>query len=142
MRTDDTQARKIFNFPRPPAVVWEKQLDYCDDQLERVAQMPWQDIKPDDLWYYIHDLGAGGELQPEVFAYLFPVCMIYWRQTLLMNQACSVGNADLHEMIIRGRILERMGTPEQRKAICAFFIDSFLDKLDEERGFEFPGMET
>ena len=61
--------------------------------LHKLAQTPWEKIDFSDLWYYHHDL-AYVELQPELFAYLFPVCLMDWHMTLLQNVSCSHGDSE------------------------------------------------
>ena len=135
------RVRSIFGYPPPPKEVWEKQFDYCDDDLQRLAKTPWEEIDFSDLWYYHHDL-AYSDLQPEVFAYLFPVCLMDWHETLLQNTSCSHGDSEFHYGVHSGRIFEKMVTAEQYAEIVEFFRDSFLIRLDKERGFVYEGSKT
>src|SRR4051794_19956218 len=74
------RARAIFGDPRPPRTVWERQFDYCDADLRRLATTPYDRIDFADLWYYYHDL-AYVELQPDLFDYLFPACLVDWQRS-------------------------------------------------------------
>ena len=69
------RARAIFGYPDPPTEVTESQFDGFDDALRRLATTPYDEIDFSDLWYYHHDL-TYMELQPDLFAYLFPVCLM------------------------------------------------------------------
>ncbi len=133
-RISSEQARAIFGYPSPPAHVTEQQFDDFNDQLYALSQTPWERITPHDLWYYLHDL-AYVELQPDLFAYLFPVCLNFWYSSLMRSQDCAQGDAEFHHSLLHGRILEQMVTPAQRDLIFTFFHDGFLDRLDQERGF-------
>lgn len=135
------RARGIFDDPRPPATVWERQFDHGDDALRRLARTPYDRVDFGDLWYYYHDL-AYVELQPDLLDYLFPVCLMDWHTTLANNEACAHGDAEFHRGLLRGKILETMVTPERRAAIFEFFRDSFLARLDAERGFVYAGSKT
>src|SRR4051794_22635962 len=106
-RISTDQARAIFGYPAPPSEVRESQFDGFDDDLRRVAQTPWDQIQDGDLWYYLHDL-AYMELQPDLFAYLFPVCLNFWYQTLLRSTAAAVGDAEFHYALHHGQVLEKM----------------------------------
>ena len=128
------RAAAIFGNPKPPKTVWEKQFDYNDDDLQRIARTPYEQFDFKDLWYYYHDL-AYSKLQPDLFAYLFPVCLMHWHVTLQRNRGCGQGDADFHYGLRQGDILRQMLTPEQRLAVYQFFRDSFLERLDIERGF-------
>lgn len=133
-RISSEQARAIFGNPSPPAHVTERQFDDFDDQLYALSQTPWERITPSDLWYYLHDL-AYVELQADLFAYLFPVCLNFWYSSLMRSQDCAQGDSEFHYSLWHGRILEKMVTPAQRDLIFTFFHDGFLDRLDQERGF-------
>ena len=132
------RARRIFGDAAPPEKVTQRQFDGFDDVLERLAQTPQERIDFGDLWYYHHDL-AYQELQPELFAYLMPVCLMDWHFSLQNNDAASHGDSELHYGLVKGRILERMVTAEQRELIFEFFRDSFLERIDRERGFDCKG---
>jgi hypothetical protein len=131
------RARAIFGDPTPPQRVWERQFDYCDDELKRLAKTPYERIDFSDLWYYHHDL-AYVELQPDLFAYLFPVCLMDWHRSLAQNEACSHGDSEFHYGVRRGKVFEKMLTANQRTLVYEFFRDSFLDRLDAQRGFLRP----
>lgn len=133
--------RTLFGNPRPPEHVWERQFDHFDDELRQLCKTPWTQIDISDLWFYYHDL-AYVELQPEVFEYLFPVCLMAWHATLMNNVACSSGDAEFHFAVHHGRVLETMMTPDRREAVYEFFRDSFLLRLDQERGFAYQGSRT
>ena len=135
------RARAIFHHPTPPRIIHEQQFDYFQDALERLARTPYDKIDFNDLWYYHHDL-AYVELQPDLFAYLFPVCLMDWHQTLMNNQPCSHGDSEFHYGLYRGQVIEKMVSLEQRQAIYDFFRDSFLMRLHAERGFVYTGMKT
>lgn len=135
------RARGIFGNPKPPQRIWERQFDYDDEALHRIARTPYDEIDFSDLWYYHHDL-AYVELQPDLFAYLFPVCLMDWHQTLMQNEACSHGDSEFHYGVWQGNVFEKMMTPEQREAVFEFFRDSFLIRLDAERGFVYSGSKT
>lgn len=133
--------RRIFNYPKSPANVWERQFDDCDEELARLAHTPWEELDFSDLWYYHHNL-AYVELQPELFTYLFPVCLMDWHETLLNNVSCSHGDSEFHYGVRQGRVFEKMLSSEQRTKIFEFFQDSFVTRLDQERGFVYQGSRT
>jgi hypothetical protein len=128
------RVRAIFDNPRPPQTVTERQFDYANEVLDQLARTPHTQIDFHDLWYYHHDL-ASVELQPDLFDYLFPACLMYWHVSLMLNKSCGGGDIEFHQAIQQGNILEKMVTPERRNLIYEFFRDSFLERLDAERGF-------
>lgn len=126
------RVRAIFDYPEPPQKVWQRQFDYNDDKLQELAQTPYEQIDFSDMWYYHHDL-AYVKLQPELFAYLFPVCLMDWHHTLQNNEPCSHGDSEFHYGIYQGNVFEEMLTSKQLNEITFFFRDSFLERLDSER---------
>lgn len=128
------RVRAIFGNPKPPQTVWERQFDYLDEGLRRIARTSYEKFDFGDLWYYFHDL-AYVELQPDLFAYLFPVCLMDWHNTLMKNECCSHGDSEFHRGVRGGDVFNKMVTQEQEAEIYAFFRDSFLCRLDLERGF-------
>ncbi len=132
------RARRIFGDAGPPRQVTQHQFDGFDDVLARLAKTPQQEIDFGDLWYYHHDL-AYQQLQPDLFAYMMPVCLMDWHLSLQANGAASHGDSELHYGLAKGKILERMVSPEQRERIFDFFRDSFLERIDQERGFDCRG---
>jgi hypothetical protein len=138
MPIDWQRARSIFDYPKPPHKVTERQFDYFDDELRKLATTPYGEIDFGDLWYYHHDL-AYVTLQPEVFAYLFPVCLMDWHDTLMANESCSHGDSEFHYGLRQGNVLAQMATASQRDEITKFFRDSFLERIDAERGLAFEG---
>ncbi|WP_395373419.1 hypothetical protein [Marinicella sp. W31] len=141
MRIRPESSRKIFNNPNPPKEIWQKQFDDFDQQLKKLARSNWKEIEDKDLWYYFHDL-AYVELQPDLFNYLFPVCLNFWYQSLIANESASRGGLDLHQALIRGQIFEKMTTSKQTEAIFKFFHDGFIDRIEMERGFQYYGSST
>jgi len=123
--------------PAPkPQEVWEKQFDYFNDKLGEMARMDWGRVPDKYLWYYFHDL-AHVELQADLFRHLFPACLKYWYDTLMRNGDASPGDSDFHYALMRGRILEKMLSESERRSLCDFFCDGFLDRIEAERGFAY-----
>jgi hypothetical protein len=82
------------------------------------------------------------ELQPDLFRYLFPVCLMDWHDSLMHNRDCSHGDSEFHYSVRNGNVFEKLLTPGQRAAVHELFRDSFLERLDAERGFIHAGSKT
>jgi hypothetical protein len=141
-RITPERSRAIFKNPLPPVTVTERQFDGFDDELARLARTPWQDMQQPDLWYYLHDMTYVTPLQPALLRYLFPVCLTFWYDALMQNHGAAIGDADFHLALHRGDILERYLTPTEREAVYTFFVDGFMDRLEQERGFLYDGQRT
>lgn len=127
------RVRSIFNFPRPPQFIWEQHFDHDQVGFEKFARTPYEEMDFRELAYYHANL-AYQELQPEVFAYLFPVCLMDWHETLMNDQPCFHATVGFHEALAHGHVLERMLTDHQRELVFEFFQDSFRAKLETQRG--------
>ncbi len=141
MNIPPERSRQIFNNPSPPKIIWEKQFDSFDKELQQISQKHWKDITDDDLWYYLLDL-AYVDLQPDLFNYLFPVCLNFWYKTLMNNESANQGDAGFHYALHREKILESMVTQKQKKEIYEYFHDGFLNRIEQERGFIYSGSST
>lgn len=130
------RAREIFGNPDPPLEVSEFQFDGYEEELRKLAATHWTEIKQENLSRYYYEDLAYMPLQPELFYYLFPVCLMHWHESLQRNdEVCGIGT-DLHYALRQGKVLDRMATPAQRTRICEFFRDSLLMRLDAEVGFD------
>jgi hypothetical protein len=65
-----------------------------------------------------------------------------WHTSLMRNKACSHGDSEFHYGVHQGNIFEKMVSPQRQDAIYEFFRDSFLERLDAERGFVYSGSHT
>lgn len=126
------RAARIFGNPPPPERVWEQAFDHDNEPLKRLASTPYQQIDFSLLCDYYHDL-AYVRLQPDLFKYLFPVCLMDWHLSLMRNEPCMHGDAEFHHGVLRGAVFERMLTPGQRQQVFEFLRDSFLERLDAEQ---------
>ena len=120
--------------PAPkPERVWEHQFDGFDKDLARMAQLDWDRVPAEDMWFYFLDL-AYQELQPDLFRHLFPACLKFWHESLLRNAPCSSGDSEFHNSLMRGQVLEKMLSDEERRRVLEFFHDGLLDRIEAERG--------
>lgn len=134
------RAAAIFGHAPAPRRVWQRQFDGDRAALERLAGTSQWQIREADLYRFVDDLNWVPRLQPDLFRYLFPVCLHFWADTLMANRPFIANpGGDFHRALLVGRVLERMATPEERTEVWRFFRDAMLDRLDEERGFRRSG---
>lgn len=117
-----------------PTVVWQKQFDGFDETLRKLAMCDWDAVPESWFWEYFLDLSYM-ELQPDLFRHLFPSCLKFWHETLMRNDSASRGDADFHLGLVHGKILTTMMSEQESQRALDFFVDSFLDRVDLERGF-------
>jgi hypothetical protein len=134
MRITRDRILKVLGPGPKPQNVWEKQFDGFDTELARLAQLDWDQVPDEDLWYYFLDL-AYVDLQPDLFRHLFPACLKHWYETLMRNESAAQGDGDFHYALMRGQVLEKMLSENERQSVYDFFRDGFLDRLESERGF-------
>jgi hypothetical protein len=133
--------RAIFGDPPLVQHVTQRQFDYFDEKLQELGRTRYDQIDMGDMWFYHHDL-AYVDLQPDLFAHLFPVCLMDWHRTLLANEPCSHGDSEFHYGVLTGDVFANMLTRRQRSDVEAVFRDSLLYRIDQERGFAYDGMRT
>jgi len=123
--------RGIFKNPEPPREIWQKQFDGYDAELQRLGETPFEEIKSANLNLYFWDL-AYQPLQPDLFSYLFPVCLMHWHRSLVEIDTCEFGFGEFYLGMRRGDIYNLMLDYPQQKAVCNVFADSFLERVDAE----------
>lgn len=133
--------KSIFGRQKPIRQVTQRQFDGFDDVLERLSRTPVESIDFNDLGCFYFDLSYQW-LQPDLFAHIFPACLMDWHQSLLKNVDCAHKGGDFHSGIIRGDVLRKMLTSKQRIQVEAVFLDSMLYRMDRERDFIYSGSGT
>lgn len=140
--TPRERCRRIFGNPQPPREVWEPEFDYADDKLRAVAAKDWRLIDASDLHrYYILNLVYHEPLQPELFRYLFPLCLDEWRTAILGNAELG-GLDDFYRALCRPYLWQQMMDARQGREVREFLTDSMLERLQQERGFVYTGSRT
>jgi hypothetical protein len=118
-----------------PTKVWEKQFDDFNAELAEMAQMDWDKIPEEYLWYYFHDL-AYVELQPDLFRHVFPTCLKYWYETLMRNDSAERGDSDFHYAIMRGNFIQKLLTNFEKTKLYNYFCDGLIDRIEAQTSFK------
>ncbi len=134
MRITRQRIGNVLGAAPKPKQVWQKQFDDFQEMLEEIARTNWDQMPEGLLWAYIHDL-AYKELQPELFRHAFPACLKFWYDSLMRDEEAARGDADFHYALVHGEILTKMLNAAERERLSSFFVDGFLDRLDQQRGF-------
>ena len=114
--------------------IWEAQFDGADDELRQLARTPWKDLFDKSFWVYFHDLRYV-ELQPEVFAYLFPACLTMAQQRLMAGRhGIGAGDSDFLATLA-ARHWTTACVPAQIEGTYRILVDGFMDRLDRQEGF-------
>ncbi len=116
-------------------------MDGDQAQLESLVSRDWTEIKLGDLYIYFLDL-MYVELQPDLFRYLFPICLYRWYESLMENKQDTLEESYIDECIEKfhfgmgnGSRLQSMTSPDEREAIYAFFHDALIERIEAERSF-------
>ncbi len=115
---------QIFGDPTPPAKITEKQFDYWQKGLEDLVAKKWHEIE--SLSYYLMDLKYVDPLQADLFDYLFPVCLITWRDGIEQRKNLPHGECDFYSAVDRGNIYHRMLSPKMRKQVFDWMVRVFM----------------
>ncbi|POP45367.1 hypothetical protein CHU32_13120 [Superficieibacter electus] len=134
--TVEERCRAIFGDEPPVRHVWEPEFDYADKELQALAATDWRDITGHQLsGYYVLNLVYNEPMQPELFRYLFPLCLAKWRETLLTIGYGDHFEESLFRALRRPYLWREMMDASQRQQVRAFIVDTMLARMDNERGF-------
>ena len=135
MPTLRERCRQIFGNAKPVQQVWEKEFDYNDKALRKLACKDWSSITSRDLGaYYVLNLIYVEPLQPTLFNYLFPICLAAWGEELLENTG-SYFSDEIYRAFKRPYLWQQMMSEKQRESVYGFLVDIMTNRLKAERGF-------
>ncbi len=134
MRITTQRIQKVLGAADRPKQVSQEQFDDFQDMLVQIAKTRWDKIPEDLLWAYIHDLSYM-TLQPDLFRHAFPACLKFWYDSLMRDEDAARGDADFHYALVHGEILTKMLSTVERERVYDFFVDGYLDRVDQQRGF-------
>ena len=128
--------RHIFGDEPPVLCVWETEFDYADAELKALAAKEWQQISVWDLSaYYVLNLVYNEPMQIELFRYLFPLCLAQWHETVLAGGYGDHFEESLMKALCRPYLWQEMMNASQRQQVRQFLLDTALQRMDNERGF-------
>lgn len=134
------RCREIFGNEPPVRHVWEPEFDYADAELRAMAATEWQLITERQLsCYYVLNLVYHEPMQPELFRYLFPLCLAEWHETILTRGYGDHFEASFLRALRRPYLWQAMMDASQRRQVRLFLIDTMLARIGSERGFD-PAM--
>lgn len=125
--------RQAFGNPQPPKEITQKAFDYDTKHLHRLARLRLGDsADPGDLTGYCLDL-TYTEVQTALFRWVFPFCLAAWRQELLgAAPQYGVFVENFYPALVRGKILTKVTSEEERAAVARFFRETILEELDSQ----------
>lgn len=133
MLTVREHCRQIFGNPNPPTHVWEKEFDYNDEELQKLAVRDWREINEHDLYmYYALNLRYVETLQQELFDYLFPICLASWHELIMQDKECALED-EMYKAFNRGYIWNEMMNRQQGDAVKEFVLNTLIEKINLER---------
>ena len=128
--------RHIFGDEPPVLCVWETEFDYADAELKALEAKEWQQISEWDLSaYYVLNLVYNEPMQIELFRYLFPLCLAQWHETVLAGGYGDHFEESLMKALCRPYLWQEMMNASQRQQVRQFLLDTALQRMDNERGF-------
>lgn len=133
------RCRGIFGNEPPVRSVWEAEFDYADAELQALAAADWRQITDGQLSaYYVLNLVYNEPMQPELFRYLFPLCLACWRDALLTNGYGDHFEESFLRALRRPYLWREMMDAAQRQQVRHFLLETMLARIDNERGFNAP----
>lgn len=132
MRVTLQQIQDVLGPAPKPAAVTQRQFDGHNDKLYEMSKLDWENIPHYYFDYYFYDL-AYVDLQKDLFRHVFPACLNYWYGTLMENKPAG-GFRDFHYGMMRGDIVNKMLTAEERERLNDFYCDAYLDRIEDQQG--------
>ncbi|MBJ4929142.1 hypothetical protein JGF20_25715, partial [Salmonella enterica subsp. enterica serovar Corvallis] len=133
------RCRHIFGDEPPVLNVWEAEFDYADAELQALAATDWRQITDWHLSvYYVLNLVYHEPMQPELFRYLFPLCLACWRETLLTHGYGDHFEESFLRALRRPYLWREMMDAAQRQQVRHFLLETMLVRINHERGFNSP----
>ncbi|EMF3786192.1 hypothetical protein V3I44_003566 [Salmonella enterica] len=133
------RCRHIFGDEPPVLNVWEAEFDYADAELQALAATDWRQITDWHLSvYYVLNLVYHEPMQPELFRYLFPLCLACWRETLLTHGYGDHFEESFLRALRRPYLWREMMDADQRQQVRHFLLETMLARINHERGFNSP----
>lgn len=133
------RCRKIFGNAQPVKNVWEHEFDYDDAKLCALAATDWQLITGAQLRrLYLHNLSYNEPMQPELFRYLFPLCLATWHEEVIKEGHGCTMEFFLHALR-RPFLWQEMMNSRQRQDVKRFIVDTVIARMERERE-EQPGI--
>lgn len=131
------RCRAIFQDEPPVQYVWEPEFDYDTESLRKLAKTPWQQITGHQLsCYYVLNLAYHEPMQPELFRYLFPLCLAEWHEALMYDVYGDYFEESLLKALRRPYLWQEMMDSQQRQNVCHFLIETMLAQMDNGRSFD------
>jgi hypothetical protein len=133
-----SQVKMAFGQSMPPKEILEKPFEGDVEPLLRLCGGEQGDSRYDDLVTYCLDLAYVDNLQMDLLAYLFPICLDAWH-SVLKGMVDSTFNEHFHAALARRPILDELLSHAQRKAVKNFMRAAILDQMDGQDGDAFLG---
>jgi hypothetical protein len=126
--TDEiVRALSVGGRPRPPRVITQHQFDGNDEALRRLAD-PRIEPSDADLVEYALDLSYV-ELQPDLFAWVFPRMMERWRRCVLSDTMHHWIEQFYGAIAIRPAVLG-FGGKKRRHVVHHYMADVVIERID------------
>ncbi len=123
----------IFGHPKPPERVTEQQIDGLQSQLEEASQVPWHEFTDTHYSYYYHNL-AYLPTQQALFDYLFPACLLLWREGLTTQLGGPYMGSTFYKTVFTGETFFRMMDHYRRRAVFDWMAEAFIEMVDSWSG--------
>ena len=130
--------RSIFGNPKPPAVIWQQQFDGLD--LTPLISKDCNKLTNADLYDYWDDLAYVKELQPDLFQYLFPICLAVWHEELMQHRLITPPY--FYQTLQRCKVTKGLMSEQQRQGVYHYMCDALIGLIEQEHDFAYAYMHT
>ncbi len=126
--------QRIFDWPKPPGPLVQRQVDGAEEHLRKLAKSQWHEM--DDWWAFLMDLTYLESIvfQRDLFDYVFPTVLIRWWEGQLDRTGGPHHESDIYNAIDRGGCLYSMMDDARREDVLDWIVDAYLQGVDSWSG--------
>jgi hypothetical protein len=135
------KVRRAFGNPQKPTAIWQEPFDHNSSHYKRLCNLVGKPPTGFDLVDYSDDIHYQESLQPDLFKFLFPLCLESWRQYLLEDKSEYGAFAEHFELTLSRRsYCPKLLSETEHEAVIDFFVDCILERMSRESSLSHRGM--
>ncbi len=142
MRADIRKFIAAYGKPGRPSEIRQEPLDGDPGHYARLLALEEGALPAvGDFGEYANDIAYMEKVQPELFAFLLPICLDVWRHDLMHNHRSDyAGWVEVFiSALARRPLLEDCLTEARAEAVMAFMREGLLDRIDREDSLSHAG---
>jgi hypothetical protein len=133
--------RRVFGNPKKPSAIWQEPFDHNSSHYKRLCNLVGKLPTGVDLVDYSDDIHYQESLQPDLFKFLFPLCLESWRQYLVEDKSEYGAFVEHFELALSRRsYCPELLSEAEHEAVIDFFVGCILERMSRESSLSHSGM--